>query len=372
MDDPAVFQLKSPTADGAVFQRFSLLRAELRLRIWTMALQRQRLIRVGIVARFPSPSAAAEGYSVYVDDRKLYSKLMRVNRESRQAVLAFYRIPLPCTFSPVPPSRAKIAKPPTHTLYLNPDFDCLEIIAPDPHKENLVRFLHDLKTVHDPLHEGLRNLAVAMGTLSMWDTRRDVPLEINDDDRAAFAATLAQLREVFFVLAPHEGRQNFGQFRGMNCRQKFYNRSVPILARVPTFERCRDPRPIAEDLKRVYVGVVDPRFMVSLWHQMLQQLDVPKPSTTHYQYLVAFTPSLEPGRVPDLTSVKTWLRKEESWWREEGDPSQSLGEDVVATAVGFWLFPLEALTTHAEDIGMETQFLDLTGHWPDLALMDVT
>ncbi|OIW30035.1 hypothetical protein CONLIGDRAFT_680826 [Coniochaeta ligniaria NRRL 30616] len=145
------------------------------------------------------------------------------------------------------------------------------------------------------------------------------------------------------------------------------------MARVPTFERCRDSRPIAEDLKRVYVGPVDPRFMVSLWHQMLRQLDVSTPpTTTHYQYLVAFTPVGKLGRVPDLTSAKTWLREELRWWREEGDPSQSIGEDMVATAIGFWLFPLEALSTQAEEASMRSQMMDLTGHWPELALMDVT
>ncbi|OIW30034.1 hypothetical protein CONLIGDRAFT_680825 [Coniochaeta ligniaria NRRL 30616] len=206
MDDPAVFQLKGSTTHGATFERFPLLPAELRLHIWSMALQRQRLIRLNVVARIPSPAAAAQGYSVYADGCKLYSKLMRVNCESRQAALAFYRIPLPCTFSMVPRSRASRARPPTETLYLNPDFDCLEINATDPIQETFVKFLRDLKTVYDPLHVGLLNLAVGMYTLCLWDTRRrPEPIEIDDDDRVAFTATLAQLREVFFVLAPPAG-----------------------------------------------------------------------------------------------------------------------------------------------------------------------
>ncbi len=152
---------------------------------------------------------------------------------------------------------------------MNPEFDYLEIHLEGFTRDAFIKFLHDLKTVYDPLHIGLLNLVIGLHTLNPWDLRQLSDADLDTGAGSAFKATLAQLREVFFVFAPHNGRQNFGLMSGMNVRQKSYNRFLPIIARTPTFERYPDPRPIAEDLKKVYVGDVDPRFTVGLWQRML-------------------------------------------------------------------------------------------------------
>ena len=367
-----MFEAAEKPFHNVIFDLFPLLPTELRLHIWTLALHRERLIRVNVSAVNPnSDSSAAAGYRVHVDGYKLLSKLMRVTFESRQAVLAFYRVHLPCTLGPVPPSQALLARPPNAILYLNPEFDYLELVPSLPLKETFIKFLHDLKISYDPMHVGILNLAMNMHVLNTWDIRHLEPTEIDQGVREGFAATLTQLRQVFFVLGPSVGRQNFGLFSGMNLRDKFYNRSIPIMSRVPTFERLRDPRPISEDLKRVYVGSVDPRVLVGWWNRVLRKWEVSS-SQTQYRYLMTFKPLGGRELVQDRESMRAWLDKEEDWWKQEGDPSQS-SENVVESAAGFWLVPLEALTVYADaaTIG-SSEMMDLTGHWPELALMDVS
>jgi hypothetical protein len=76
------------------------------------------------------------------------------------------------------------------------------------------------------------------------------PSHLDPGVRAAIVESLTHLREVFFVSKPRTGRQVLNLVAiQMGCGT-LLNRSFPIMAQTPTFERLyRDPCPIAEDLK---------------------------------------------------------------------------------------------------------------------------
>lgn len=91
------------------FPFFHLLPKELRLKIWRHTLQRRRIIRLrlnnqrGQTANQAGENLAStsngERYFTIVDRSHLLSKLLRVNRESRNEALMFHRVHLPRRFT---------------------------------------------------------------------------------------------------------------------------------------------------------------------------------------------------------------------------------------------------------------------------------
>src|ERR1700694_431322 len=155
MSTPSHLQIFIPayaTADGeSSFCLFPQLPTELRLKIWQQSLQRQRLIHVHLegptertVAQAVETSSSShkrERYRAIVEGYQVLSKLLRVNSESREVTLEFYRVHLQCTLK-----RGSIyeeTKAPG-ILYFNPEYDFLHISPEPPVKDTLVDFLYHL------------------------------------------------------------------------------------------------------------------------------------------------------------------------------------------------------------------------------------
>ncbi|PYI09231.1 hypothetical protein BO78DRAFT_363397 [Aspergillus sclerotiicarbonarius CBS 121057] len=399
--------IRAPQTDIS-FHLFPSLPTELRLQIWRYAMQRSRLIRVRL---YQADQGATEKYRVVVNGRSALSKFLHVNHESRKAALGFYRVHIPCEFR----MHSHTTTPmPRGTFYFNPEYDILGIYPRPPVRDTLLEFLHRLKHTHDPRRVGLLNLAMDENDLGANDLYALEPADdsISPPVRRSFTETLMQLREVFFVEVPQAGRQIVGWSSGLFTNDTIFNRSFPIMAMSSTFDRLpRDPREISDDLKHVLVGTSDPRVTVGRWGRLLRRWSVfPSPHVT-YRLLLAFTPTGD-DKVHNRESAERWLWKEDRIWKgepyeEEGKPTTSLGEfirknksrwpvgakhekyrnedleNAVKPAFGFWLFPLEALgipplpadgdtvewLVQPDDYQIKAkQILDLTDHWPELAL----
>lgn len=384
------------------FSLFPLLPKELRLKIWRHTLQRGRIIHLCLnnqrrktatqAGENPESTRNGERYFTIVDGSQLLSKLLRVNKESRDEALVFFRVHIPCSF------RSTRKGPTGHgKLHMNPEWDFLHISAEWFAKDTLVSFLYHLKTIHDPRHVGLLNLAVDGNGLNGTDLYQLPFSDLDSEVRSAFVETLTQLREVWFVSTPRVGRQIVGTLglSGLPTSDTIFNRSLPVITTVPSFERLhRDPRPIAQDLKAL-TGLAHSRDVLQLWLQLLKRWRI-VPLGIEYRFLLAFDPPIGGDQISDRTSAKTWLQKDDDKWNgrapDDGfikgtevkwpvgaENEKYINEDLakaVRPAFGFWLFPVDALG-YIDEEGLwrdqqsqlrEEAFVDMTAYWPELAL----
>lgn len=361
------------------FRCFPDLPAELRRKIWRHSLERERIIRMLLYIddwnEIHNPTGKAP-YSIIVSGHQALSKLLRLNQESRKAALEFYRVHIPCQFSGTEKIKtSENANTTPGTFYFNPEFDFLKIYSQWLVKDTLLDFIHRLKTVYDPRHIGLLNLAVTINDLNANDHFMVQPADVNPEVRKSFTDTLNQLQEVFFLSTRGQGRQILGWTSNISG-DTILTRSIPIAQRTPTFERLgRDPRAIAEDLTHIYLDASSLKDVITLWQRMLKKWGA-SPPNIQYRLYVAFAPHLEDDRIYDRTTAESWLQKEDYKLKriiefpEEypgAKPEKYKNEDLekaVRPAFGFWLFPIESLDQ--EDDSKE--LLDLSGFWPDLAL----
>ena len=386
------------------FPLFTALPNELRTNIWRYALRRQRIIHLHINSqRGKTASEASENpdsvkngelYFTTVDGSQLLSKFLHVDKELREEVLKHYRVHLPCRFT----SRTIKEGSASHgTLYLNPEWDTLYISAEWPAKDTLIAFIYRLKTIYDPRHIGLLNLAIDGSGLNGNDINGVQPLEVKSEIRSAFIETLTQLREVWIVSTPVVGRQIVGSLSGFGTSGAMFNRAFPILSTLSTFERLpRDPRSISKDLENTS-GLGSSRDVLQYWLRLLKKWHI-SPQKFRYRFFLAFDPRMAGGNISDQVSAKAWLQKQEDQWNGQGPSDGFLPKDVkvkwpvgahdekyrnedlenaVRPAFGFWLFPLEALGRIGNDgllVDEETRprgemFKDMTKHWPELGLL---
>lgn len=406
------------------FPLFPLLPKELRLKIWHHSLQRNRLIRVLLspeklfhttqpaiqeTETVTSPSKS-ERHRAFVQGYQVLSKLLRVNCEAREAALEFYRVPLPCFLTKGLETLHGIPHEATPgTVYINPEYDFLDITPQLSAEETLVDFFYHMKNTYDPHHIGLLNLAVDFNGLNAGDLSQLELSSLDSKVGTAFVETLAQLQEVFFVSELSAGRTMDRQ-SGFVGPEPFFNRSFPISGTAPTFERLhRDPRPISEDLRHVFVDFTDQRLLPQLWQQLLKKFSV-VPTRITYRYCLCFSPASKGKRVYDHLSAERWLQWEDdvwtgalaekaleksqaaknqgnffSWalsgiWKEKkktvpvsmigGRSEKYKNEDltkVAKPAFGFWLFPVEVLDFEEARQGPHNLF-NMSSHWPELAL----
>lgn len=379
------------------FSLFPLLPKELRLKIWRYTLQRQRILHLRLnnqrgqtatqAGENPESTSNSERYFTIVEGSQSLSKLVLVNRESREEALIFYRVHLPCRFTWRARGRG--------TLHFNPEWDFLHISAEWPAKDTLVDFLYHLKTIHDPRHIGLLNTAIDGNGLHANDLYGLQSSDLDPAVRSAFVETLTQLREVWFTSTPRVGRQILGFWSGLTTSETIFNRSLPILPMPPMFERLhRDPRPIAQDLRKV-TCLAGSRHVLQVWLQLLKKWRT-SPPRIEYRFLLAFDPTMGGDQIFDRTSAEIWLQKEDDQWNgrapDDGflkdskvkwpvgaEHEEYKNEDLekaVRPAFGFWLFPVEALALINENGLLEEErsrprgetFLNMTEHWPELAL----
>lgn len=401
--------------DDSHFGLFPNLSTELRLHIWRYSLiEKQRLLQVQVqhpahsdnsdsdpahdVSPYSIKNAfdkliSSQNYSVTVKGHHLFSKLLRVNREARQAALEFYRVHLPCNIQ----STNTCLGPTPSILYFNPEHDFIHLTRGrngDP--QSFVDFIHDLKA-YDPHNVGLLNLALAANEMTALYTQ--LPTIPEPPAKEAFVDCLSHLREIIWVAHSQTGRAIFAEPEGFPSHVGVrFNHSMPVIAASPSFDLlARDPRPVGPELRYVLTGCSDPRRMRLTWQALLARWEIQYETTTTHRapprerVLFAYDPPPEGQVVRSSVTAEMFLRDEEESWLRLQDrvaggfrravmncvgkiPVESPEEleEAVRPAIGFWLFPADALgPLDDEDLGGMKNAFDMTGFWPELALAHV-
>lgn len=321
---------------------------------------------------------SGERYRAVVDGTQLNSKFLCVNSEARSVALDFYRVHLPVYLTgPDYTERT--------TLYFNPEHDFLHIVADAPVKETFIDFLWDLKQ-YDPRDVGLLKLAVDLEGFCASDLqylkRSDLFLI---RQRSALVETLSQLKEVWFINS-QSSRKAIKYQKGIPPTGLDSNWALPLSGGGPAFERIGpDQRHgLEQQLEQVYMGDIDPREILFRFRRLLRTWEVEhKSGQVQYRLVVAKTPEWrrltwhigELGQAVDFLTLKDREGQESSRLK----PREALldPEDRRAAAVGFWLFPLEAIGEIKEgeklsDMDFQPgRVLDMRSHWPELVLSKI-
>ncbi|KAK0730230.1 hypothetical protein B0H67DRAFT_561124 [Lasiosphaeris hirsuta] len=405
-------------SDHVAFSPFPLLPTELRLRIWDFSITKHRLLEIGVAAPDTElgPGGVASGLQLYsttnalgkvISGRNyaatvqnglhLHTKLLRVSRESREVALRFYRLHIPCYVrtSRSSPLLEEEPRGQQTTLYLNPEFDFVHLRVHGLVEHTALdfgSFVHDLKA-HDPRGVGLVNLALDTNGISflhesLVGSYARVQAELAVPCRASLVDTLSQLRNVVWMADSHYGRAIMGPLQDFGDAGVRFNHSMPVKPATSAFDLwSRDPRPAAQvgpDLRYVLTAGRDPRQMHVQWTEVLQRWSiVPRHGPITERVLFAHEP---PPYEPPIYNVGTadgfLAEEEESWiqgqhhrqfwvrkWagRLPVESPEEL-ERAARPAIGFWLFPVEALGGLEGDITGSKKIFDMTGYWPELAL----
>ena len=358
-----------------LFTCFPLLPKELRLQIWRYILPRQRLIRIWLDQEPKATPGRAEQvskdakYYAAVDGYQVIPKFFRIDSESREEALRFYRVRIPCLLKRK--DGDKQLSP--GILYFNPEYDFLWFNVIWDCSKPIVEFLLYLKFELDPRKIGIRNLAVDSRTINSFYC---IKLDDRDPEVAAsFRELIAQLHEIFLMEPSRIGRHNFAEHSGYSFPGHKFNRAFPTMARALVFERLsRDPRPVSEYLKQIYVNGNGPEHIRECWGDGLRRTWISTPDV-QYRYLLSFAPfgdiqdfSMGESDITDFESARTWLDKEDEIRRKEPDDTvrnEDL-EGAVRSVFGFWLFPIrseiQCLDEHHEEVR------NMTDCWPELGL----
>lgn len=404
----------SQSSSDVSFEQFPRLPVELRQYIWRYSMEHHRLIELHIEIppavesrrsrrrprqsrqSQPSPQpqrrystknllgnlVSGQHEPVVAKSYQLYSKLLRVNRESRAAALRFYRVFFPCHFLAAAETPEIGRRTVNRTLYLNPEYDFIHIVSNVAAQET-VNLFHDLKA-YDPRNAGVLNLAMGrnfLTRLNMFTEDAEVPA------RTAFIDTLAGLENIIWVAEGHAGRRIVPHdgFPGDRVR---FNHSMPVKATTPSFELLeRDPREVGPELTFVQAPCTDPRG----WHLDLKRImarwGIRPVQPPRERVLFACKPT-GLSTISSIEGADRWLEDEERGWiecqfrpyfvyhmvkrYEKKEPPVEGPEELagaVRPAIGFWLFPLSALgNLEDRDLRNSKIVFDMSEHWPQLAL----
>ncbi|ORY02676.1 hypothetical protein BCR34DRAFT_591847 [Clohesyomyces aquaticus] len=379
------------------FHHFPRLPPELRLRIWELSVQKHRLLEAQITSKFhdtknPPYSTLDELFSdrkyiILVRGIQLHSKLLRVSRESRKEALRFYRVHIPCYLHKARSVRGYKRS----ILYFNPEYDYMHVILNGSTSHDFIDLIHDLKS-QDPRGVGFINVAlggssdthrIALSYLSMTST-------FNSPARATFIDFLTSLKNILWMAQSPAGRIMQGRYIHPRCPTYAFNHSMPVKASSPSFSLLeKDSRPISSDLKHILTHSPDPREIRAVWRDILKNWGVRREMPVRERVLFAFDPfSYEGEDIYDFKSAEKFLEEEQEEWVEnqrfahEFEPANAIttesakplpteGEAAVRPAIGFWLFPAEALGETENGNGQSPsgkRVFDMTGHWPEIAL----
>ncbi|KAK3362499.1 hypothetical protein B0T25DRAFT_7734 [Lasiosphaeria hispida] len=407
--------LKSCAARGdhVSFGQFPLLPTELRLRIWKFSIIKHRLVEIEVEApesdlgsghATPAPPLysstnalnkviSGRNYTATVQNGlHLHTKLLRVNRESREVALKFYRLHIPCRMRTSRSSSLRIGpKGQQATLYLNPEFDFVHLRHRGPVEHTTLDFMHDLKA-YDPRGVGLVNLALDMNGMpflheSLVGSYSRLRAELAAPCRASLVDTLSQLRNIIWMADSHFGRAIMGPLQDFRDAGVRFNHSMPVRSSTSSFDLLtRDPRPAAQvepDLRYVLTACRDPRQMHVQWTELLEKWSVLPRHQINERVLFAYELPDYEAPIYDVDTADKFLAEEERSWIQGQTrrqfwvkkwagrlPVESPEELEKASrpAIGFWLFPIKALGSLEGDIYSSKKMFDMTGHWPELAL----
>ncbi|KAJ4328954.1 hypothetical protein N0V84_000525 [Fusarium piperis] len=395
---PNIFTLDTPqpSADLKEFPHFSKLPIELRFKIWKHSLEHPRILKVHLW--YPSAfdrtlasngqtrpaSHQSQNYRPIVQGYQMLSKLLRVSRDARAAALSFYRVHIPCWLTKRT-SRSDCLV--SGTTYFNPEYDFFHVRQ---ESMDMVDFFYDLKFKYDPLHIGIRNLALCYRTLGN-NPGRLAPLPASNtkpEAAKAFKDIVSQLKEVFFVSVQHIARQILGRDTGaLVFYETSFNRSFPITAMALNFDRLgQDPRQAGEDFKSLSI-MGNPRELYTSWLGAMDAMGIDPPKA-QYRILLTYHPH---DHLYDQEDAKRWVWKEDEIWNgtyEYTEPFSTIDwnttpgsqlpkfidEDLdkaVQPAFSFWLFPVDAFNDGSEpgSHSNEISAWNVSEHWPELALL---
>ncbi|KAH7253632.1 uncharacterized protein BKA55DRAFT_663084 [Fusarium redolens] len=256
-------------------------------------------------------------YYPVVEGHQLLSKLLRVNVESREAVLSFYRVHLPCWLT------GGVSK---DRLWVSGTQD----------KMAIVDFVCELKTKHDP-----RNLGGSAHGLHTIESSGIEPSKMH-----TFKEIINGLDEIWFI----------------------FIQSFPISAASPSFDRIGpDPRTVENDLSHLHV--LDPND-VKPTEERYRVLLAFKP---HCKGIY----NLKDAEYWLQKEDRRWMAK--SIGRMPASETPGFRDEdldkAVKPAFGFWLFPVDAFSD--ENKSAELQELstivtfDVRKHRPELVLLRI-
>ncbi|KAH8171431.1 hypothetical protein LIA77_08198 [Sarocladium implicatum] len=374
-----IFNPERTRAPGdAHFHKFPLLPKEIRLQVWERALGTPNRI---IAVHPPRDGVPDKVAASRVHGRRINSRLLRVCKEARSVVQAFYRVHLPCTMQ-----REDGECSEDQVFYFNPEHDVLnfDLISVGL---GFAHFLHRLVQL-DPRGVGLCRIALAAASVSRPENISMSTEELGQETRDTFINVLSRLQEVLFLTVESTGRLWMTYLTGLRDQLNVveYHATPPLWCSEPSFERIGlDPRDCAQDLKRVFTGSFNPQQAVLTWFAQLANWGVTPDPKASYRVAFACKP---PGSrsLTDRESVQKYLPEEEESWQggfkqlaDEGTEvtyGPAKEQNTSKTAAGFWMFPIEALgpfPKEGEDPrklrGMKV--VDMSEHWPELALFNI-
>ncbi|KAJ3549495.1 hypothetical protein NM208_g473 [Fusarium decemcellulare] len=277
-------------------------------------------------------------YRLAVPQQQVISKLFHINSESRHVAIRFYRVQLPCRYG----ARGQRTEE-NGTFYFNPELDTLAIRDV---WNQFPKFAHDL-WVNDPKRVGLINLMVSEGAsyASIPNERFNMPL---------LRQVVSRLECVTFGRTFLSLKTDPNGF--MNCDPRW--RGI-----IPKSEKMSyNVRPMEAHLKHVDLGPKDLRRDVYEWLKALLRWQVEySDHKVDYQVIAGF---MGMDGVPEILKCDDgfrWVGHEE--WRAALPPIQfrffnqkrirEMSQELRPApqpALGFWLFPLEALGPLADNV----------------------
>jgi hypothetical protein len=364
---------------NASFALFSILTTELRLSIWELAMQQQRLVE--LVLELPSTSEnhgkrpTSSNYIAITRNRRLHSKFLRVSRESRKVALRVYRVRIRCYMQ----TNTMLAR---STLYISPENDILYVKgAKHPLEYTFVAFLHDLRAC-DPRNVGVLHLALGsdvMGQLVHLQPPKSGP------SPNSFVHVLSNFHSIIWMVATV--RQIMGFWSNHHTAGVRFNHSMPIMSTNASFDLVPcDPRPIDAELRYVATVQYDPRKWSAVWRDFFSKWGVQRNHSVKERVLFAYHPGWWKPEIHDVATANRYLTREESIWmsnqqekfstvlRYEGRCPVETPDELaraVRPAIGFWLFPIEALKGSEPCYIYCWPVFDLRGCQPELGLAHV-
>ncbi|KAK4448648.1 hypothetical protein QBC34DRAFT_464329 [Podospora aff. communis PSN243] len=358
--------------NNAKFELFPLLPTDLRLYIWELSICRSRRI-LGLILTHPVFWAATEkndsGYGLEAPKwTRPNSKLLRVNRESRDVALRFYRVHLPTRriFT-----RNDITTCHSPILHFNPESDVL-LLSHIKKGEVFANLIHDL-VAYDPRGVGILHLGFSYGALKrVWEatvTGGDTSGEDEAEEPWPQHPLAAQgVARVIPRLQTLTWEYSIRVLCGALLPAEPLCDGVPIVPYTTCFELpMPDPRPLTQVAKAMMSIPPDepnPGNCSRIWRQILSEWELELSPDCRVSILLGqeatlMRPGGSPGQVLDSPDVRSYLRDvrmmrdanfyfgkieryHKARYHEEGLTARMVNPEVPSV-IGYWMLDAEAV-----------------------------
>jgi hypothetical protein len=350
------------------FPLFPKLPPEVRCLIWQQAMSYERNINIELFKSYdlegltwnpqrtstenaiPS-DPAPDTYTATVSYGTVMSALFHTTSESRQEAKRFYRVRLHSV------SFIRGGTTLKGTLYLCPELDTINLNFMMGSLRGFDEFASDVWN-NDPNKIGLVNIGIS-ADINMDDAR--LMAHRRPRQHQVLKECIERLERITFVRVVPWYPSGIGcSIPGMTDRE--WNRSVPVTGKSGGVDYLEtDPRPIQNDLRRVYLGSTDPRIAVRAWSFLLGRLGI---NSENLNKDCSFRLCYEKARAihcilslrmsqrlgsqisqTDRRIAQEWMQGGLAYSRtrrREREIPEELSKEPQM-AIGFWLFPLESI-----------------------------